>query len=102
MNRNKLHILGEHIIVTEALRDHIEHKAKSVLELDKAGTLHVRLHANRHEHGTELDMQYMDRHLRAQSQGADLYLAIDQAFEKLNRQIVKQKEIHEHKAHVSR
>lgn len=91
----QLTISGHHIDVTEALRDYVTNKI-SRLERhhDRITNTHVILSVDKLEQKAEATLHISGADLFANSASEDLYAAIDQLTDKLDRQLIKHKEKH--------
>lgn len=102
MNKQQIHIFGEHLDITEGIKEHIFQKASHIKTFEAPQSLHVRLRAHKNERRANLDTHYHGHDLHAKSENPDLYVAMDEAFEKLARQINKLKEKSGRKIHLER
>ena len=91
----QLTISGHHIDVTEALREYVTTKI-SRLERhhDRITNTHVILSVEKLQQKAEATLHISGADLFADSESQDLYAAIDQLADKLDRQLIKHKEKH--------
>ncbi len=86
-------ITGHHVEVTEALRAHVEDKfSKLKRHFDNVVDVHVILTVEKLEQKAEATVQVSGAKLYADDTQADMYVAIDNMIDKLDRQVVKHKE----------
>lgn len=89
------HIHGKHFEVTPALQAYAEQKIGSAQSwFDETVTIHVTLllQARKQEHVVEATIPYHGMVFRVEVKDADMYAAIDQAADKLDRKLRKYKE----------
>ncbi|ANE46724.1 sigma-54 modulation protein [Paenibacillus swuensis] len=87
-------IRGDHLEVTQALKDYTEKKLSRLekyFESPPASDVHVTLTAVRGMHGVEVTIPLQGLLLRAQEKSGDMYGSIDTVVDKLERQIRKHK-----------
>jgi len=90
----KYSIRGQHIEVTEALRDYVEKKLDRLeryFEAPITSDVNVTLSVTRDVHSVEVTIPMPGLILRAEDRGNDMYASIDLVVEKLERQIRKHK-----------
>ncbi|MDD2738108.1 MAG: ribosome-associated translation inhibitor RaiA [Methylomonas lenta] len=86
-------ITGHHVEVTEALKAHVEDKfSKLKRHFDNVVDVHVILTVEKLEQKAEATVQISGAKLYADDTQADMYVAIDNMIDKLDRQVVKHKE----------
>ena len=86
-------ITGHHVEVTEALRAHVEDKfSKLKRHFDNVMDVHVILTVEKLEQKAEATVQISGAKLYADDTQEDMYVAIDNMIDKLDRQVVKHKE----------
>ncbi|MCK5898849.1 MAG: ribosome-associated translation inhibitor RaiA [Methylococcales bacterium] len=86
-------ITGHHIDVTDSLKTHIEAKiGKLKRHFDNVTDVHVILTVEKLEQKAEATVQISGAKLFAEDRQEDMYSAIDQMVDKLDRQIIKHKE----------
>lgn len=89
----RIDISGHQIDVTQALRDYVENKlSKLERHADNLLDVHVILSVDKLEQKAEATLNAAGRTLHAEAVSADMYAAIDALTDKLDRQVVKQKE----------
>ncbi len=86
-------ITGHHVEVTDSLRNHVEEKiSKLKRHFDNVTDAHVILTVEKLEQKAEATVQISGAKLFADDVQADMYQAIDNMVDKLDRQIIKHKE----------
>lgn len=91
-----LNITGHHVEVTPALNDYVKGKLDRVIRhFDSVTNVHVVLSVEKLNQKAEVTLHVKGKDIYADSVEADLYAAIDSVSDKLNRQVVKYKEIHQ-------
>ena len=86
-------VTGRHVEVTEAMKQHVEDKiAKIKRHFDHVTDVHVILTVEKLEQKAEATVQISGAKLFADDVQADMYAAIDNMVDKLDRQIIKHKE----------
>lgn len=88
----KYNIRGQHIEVTEALRDFVEKKLSRLekyFEAPITSEISVTLHAIKGKHSVEVTIPLQGVVLRAEEKSDDMYASIDEVVDKLERQIRK-------------
>ena len=89
----QLSISGHHLDVTEAIKSYIEQKFKRIARHDDHVTnVHVVISVDRHHQRAEATLHGLGGEIFANAQSDDLYAAIDQLVDRVDRQILKQKE----------
>ena len=89
----QISITGHHVEVTDSLKSHIEDKIGILKRhFDNVVDIHVILTVEKLEQKAEATVQISGAKLFAEDVQADLYVAIDNMVDKLDRQIVKFKE----------
>ncbi len=89
----QLSISGHHLDVTEAIKSYIEQKFKRIVRHDDHVTnVHVVISVERHHQRAEATLHGVGGEIFADAQSNDLYAAIDQLADRVDRQIVRQKE----------
>ena len=90
-------ITGHQIQVTEALKNYIHEKfARLERHFDRVMDVHVVLEVEKLNQKAEATVQINGGSLFAEDTQADMYAAIDGLIDKLDRQLVKHKEKHQH------
>lgn len=89
----QLSITGLHMDVTDAIKDYINSKFKRIERHDDHVTnVHVIISVNKHHHRAEATLHGLGGEVFAVAESDDLYAAIDLLTDKVDRQILKQKE----------
>lgn len=87
-------IRGNHLSVTEALRNFVQHKLGRLdkfLEMNPTGDANVVLSVLKNRHKVEVTIPYPGLIVRAEETSDDMYTSIDLVVQKLERQIRKYK-----------
>ena len=95
----QIHITGRHVNITDAIREHIYEKLERCLSgLSRVQDVQVILELQKRTHTAEIVVKGKNHiHLEAESESENMYLSIDQAIEKIERQLRKKREkIQEH------
>ncbi|MBM7566453.1 ribosome hibernation-promoting factor, HPF/YfiA family [Paenibacillus sacheonensis] len=90
----KYNIRGQHILVTDALRDYVEKKLNRLekyFEEPSASETNVTLSVTKGRHSVEVTIPLTNALLRAEEKSEDMYASIDLVVDKLERQIRKHK-----------
>lgn len=86
-------VTGHHVEVTDSLRNHVEEKiGKIKRHFDNVTDIHVILTVEKLEQKAEATVQVSGAKLFADDTQEDMYQAIDNMVDKLDRQIIKHKE----------
>jgi putative sigma-54 modulation protein len=86
-------ITGHHLDVTDSLKAHVEDKiSKLKRHFDNVTDVHVILTVEKFNQKAEATVQISGAKLFAEDHQEDMYSAIDQMVDKLDRQIIKHKE----------
>ena len=86
-------ITGHHVEVTEALKAHVEDKiSKLKRHFDHVTDIHVILTVEKLAQKAEATVQISGAKLFAEDTQENMYVAIDNMVDKLDRQIIKHKE----------
>ena len=86
-------VTGHHVEVTDSLRNHVEEKmGKIKRHFDNVTNVHVILTVEKLEQKAEATVQISGAKLFADDSREDMYQAIDNMVDKLDRQIIKYKE----------
>ncbi|OQK18676.1 hypothetical protein AU255_04305 [Methyloprofundus sedimenti] len=86
-------VTGRHVDVTEAMKQHVEDKiSKLKRHFDHVTDIHVILTVEKLEQKAEATVQISGAVLFADDVQEDMYAAIDNMVDKLDRQIIKHKE----------
>ncbi|WP_219834386.1 ribosome hibernation-promoting factor, HPF/YfiA family [Paenibacillus sp. R14(2021)] len=90
----KYNIRGQHILVTDALRDYVEKKLSRLekyFEEPFTSETNVTLSVTKGKHAIEVTIPLTSVMLRAEEKSEDMYASIDLVVDKLERQIRKHK-----------
>ena len=86
-------VTGHHVEVTDSLRNHVQEKiGKLKRHFDNVTDVHVILTVEKLEQKAEATVQVSGAKLFADDVQEDMYQAIDNMIDKLDRQIIKHKE----------
>jgi len=86
-------VTGRHVEVTEAMKQHVEDKISKIKRhFDHVTDIHVILTVEKLEQKAEATVQISGAKLFADDVQEDMYAAIDNMVDKLDRQIIKHKE----------
>ncbi len=86
-------VTGHHVEVTDSLRTHVEEKINKLKRhFDNVTDVHVILTVEKLEQKAEATVQVSGAKLFAEDTQEDMYMAIDNMVDKLDRQIIKHKE----------
>ena len=86
-------VTGHHVEVTDSLRNYVEEKiSKLKRHFDNVTDVHVILTVEKLEQKAEATVQISGAKLYADDVQEDMYQAIDNMVDKLDRQIIKHKE----------
>tara|TARA_B100001964_G_C14232156_1_gene600568 strand:- start:171 stop:500 length:330 start_codon:yes stop_codon:yes gene_type:complete len=89
----KINVTGRHIHITEALQLHIENKFKKIEKhFENIIDIHVILTVEKIRMEAEATLKINKGNIFANSEKKDMYMAIDELVDKLDRQLKKQKE----------
>ncbi|MDT8407732.1 MAG: ribosome-associated translation inhibitor RaiA [Methylococcales bacterium] len=89
----KISVTGHHVDVTEAMRTHVENKFEKLeRHFDHVTDVHVILTVEKLAQKAEATVQIAGAKLFAEDTQEDMYVAIDNMVDKLDRQILKHKE----------
>lgn len=89
----QLNISGHHLEVTDSLRNYVTSKIEKLSHhFDKITNTHVILSVDKQVQKAEATMHVNGKDLFAEANHEDLYAAIDQLADKLDRQLIKHKE----------
>ncbi len=96
----QLSISGHHIDVTDALKSYVTEKLQKLeRHFDHITNVHVVLRVEKLRQRAEATIHISGAEVFAESEGDDLYAAIDKLADKLDRQILKHKEKLEDRHH---
>lgn len=86
-------VTGHHLVITDALKAHIDAKfEKLARHFDNVTDVHVILSVEKLVQKAEATLQLSGAKLFAEDHQEDMYAAIDEMVDKLERQITKHKE----------
>lgn len=89
----QLNISGHHVELTEALKDYVNTKMEKLeRHSDQISNAQVTLSVVKQRQTAEATLHVTGCEINAKAQHEDLYAAIDQLVDKLDRQILKHKE----------
>jgi putative sigma-54 modulation protein len=89
----QINVSGRQIEVTDALRSYASDKIGRVQRhFDNMSTMHVVLQVEKERHLAEVTLHAKGATLAASAEAGDMYAAIDQLADKLDRQVLKHKE----------
>jgi putative sigma-54 modulation protein len=96
-------VIGLHLDVTPALRQHVEHKLNKVLNhTDSVISASVTLSVDKLVQKSDLQVHLVGKDIHVEGSGSDMYGAIDDMADKFHRQVMKYKEkLSEHRVHVA-
>jgi putative sigma-54 modulation protein len=89
----QLNLTGRHVEITDSLRDYVNTKfAKLERHFDHINNVHVILDVEKLSQKAEATLHVNGGELFASTEHQDMYAAIDSLIDKLDRQVIKQKE----------
>ncbi len=89
----QINVTGHHVEITDSLRNHVEDKIKKLKRhFDNVVDVHVILTVEKHVQKAEATAHISGAKLYAEDSQDDMYAAIDNMVDKLDRQIIKHKE----------
>ncbi|MFT7242961.1 MAG: putative sigma-54 modulation protein [Candidatus Azotimanducaceae bacterium] len=89
----QINVSGHHVDVTDSLRSYVETKLdKLERHYDRITNMQVILSVEKQRQKAESTIRISGSELFAESESDDLYTAIDMLADKLDRQLIKQKE----------
>ena len=89
----QLNISGHHVELTDALKDYVSTKlARLERHFDHISNVQVILSIEKQRQSAEATVHISGGELHAKAQNDDMYAAIDQLTDKLDRQVLKHKE----------
>ena len=90
-----LHLSGHHLEVTDSMRDYITGKLDRVKRhFDHVIDVNMILSVDKLVQKVEANVHLSGKNIFVESQDGDMYAAIDNLIDKLDRQIIKHKEKH--------
>ncbi|RLA07324.1 MAG: ribosome-associated translation inhibitor RaiA [Gammaproteobacteria bacterium] len=88
-----LSITGNHLEITASLKDFIKEKMNKIEHhFDKIIDAKITLSVNKLQHKAECTVHVSGANMRAESTNEDMYVAIENLVQKLDRQVIKHKE----------
>ena len=100
----QLNVSGHHVEVTDSLRNYVSTKLEKIeRHFDRITNMRVILSVEKQRQKAESTIHISGGEIYAAAEGNDLYAAIDQLADKLDRQLIKKKEKakgHKHRAKV--
>jgi putative sigma-54 modulation protein len=90
----KVEFTGRHVEISAAIKKHAKEqleKIEKVFDFDKLGKAHVILDVNKHRHRAEIIFTWRDHEMTAHAETNDMYTALGQAADRLERQALKLK-----------
>jgi putative sigma-54 modulation protein len=88
-----LHLTGQHIQITPAIRDHVSHKLEKITaHFDHVIDINVIMTVEKLQHKVEAKMNLSGKEIFCESHSEDMYVAIDHLVGKLDRAVIKHKE----------
>jgi putative sigma-54 modulation protein len=90
----QVHITGRHVEITDSIREHIYAKIdRSLSGLTRIQDVHVVLELQKRTHAAEVVVKGKNHiHVEAESTSENMYTSIDEAVEKIERQLRKLRE----------
>ncbi|MCH8536493.1 MAG: ribosome hibernation promoting factor [Alkalimonas sp.] len=89
----QINLTGRHVEITEALKDYVDNKfAKLERHFEHINNVHVVLNVEKLQQIAEAKLNLNGGEVFAVSESANMYAAIDQLIDKLDRQVIKHKE----------
>ncbi|MCE5181337.1 MAG: ribosome-associated translation inhibitor RaiA [Betaproteobacteria bacterium] len=90
-----LNVTGHHVEVTPAIRDYVTDKLGRITRhFDHVIDVNVILSVDKLVQKAEINVHVSGKDIFVKSEDADMYAAIDSLVDKLDRQVVKHKEMH--------
>lgn len=89
----QINLTGRHVEITEALKDYVDTKfAKLERHFEHINNVHVVLNVEKLQQIAEAKLNLSGGEVFAVSESENMYAAIDQLIDKLDRQVIKHKE----------
>jgi ribosome hibernation promoting factor len=96
----QLNITGHHIDLTDALKDYVKSKLQKLeRHIESISNVQVTLSVSKQAHIAESTLHIAGADIHGHAENSDMYAAIDQLIDKLDRQILKHKEKNVDRAH---
>jgi putative sigma-54 modulation protein len=87
-----LHLTGQHLQITPAIREHVAHKLEKITgHFDHVIDINVVMTVEKLAHTVEATVHLSGKEIFCETQGEDMYVAIDHLIGKLDRAILKHK-----------
>lgn len=87
-----LHLTGHHLQITPAIREHVAQKlGKITSHFDHVIDVNFIMTVEKLQHKVEATVRLSGKDIHCETQGEDMYVAIDQLVTKLDRAILKHK-----------
>jgi len=88
-----LNLTGRHLEITPAIRQHVAEKFTKIKNhFDNVIDVNVVLSVEKLQQKAEASMHISGKTIHVESENADMYVAIDNLIDKLDRQVIKHKE----------
>jgi len=88
----QINLTGRHVEITEALKDYVDSKfSKLERHFDNINNVHVILNVEKLKQIAEAKINLNGGEVFAMSEDENMYAAIDQLIDKLDRQVIKHK-----------
>jgi len=96
----KITVTGRHIEMTPALKAYTEERVQHLAKYSSLPTeASVILTVEKYRHQAEITVNVNGQHIQAKEETAEMYASIDQAVEKIERQLKKHKDrLHDHRS----
>jgi putative sigma-54 modulation protein len=89
----QINLTGRHVEITEALREYVDSKfSKLERHFEQINNVHVVLNVEKLKQVVEAKLHLNGGEVYAVSEDDNMYAAIDQLIDKLDRQVIKHKE----------
>lgn len=96
----QLNITGHHVDLTESLKDYVKSKLQKLeRHIGDISNVQVTLSVSKQAHIAESTLHVSGADIHGHAENDDMYAAIDQLVDKLDRQILKHKEKKVDRAH---
>ncbi|HUO43831.1 MAG TPA: ribosome-associated translation inhibitor RaiA [Burkholderiales bacterium] len=90
-----LQLSGHHVEISPAMRDYVSQKLGRITRhFDHVIDINVILSVEKTRHKAEVNVHVSGKDIYLESHGPDMYAAIDDLVDRLDRQIIKHKEKH--------
>src|SRR6478672_10886538 len=88
-----LHLTGHHVDITPAIREYVTHKlARIERHFDHVIDVNVIMTVEKLDQKIEATVHLSGKDIHVQAHDGDMYAAIDELIDKLDRQVIKHKE----------